>query len=82
MDETVLRQAGFSQAKARALITLSQCVEKNLLPLDAWIDAPVADEISARLLEVRGIDPWTISCALLRGFGFLDGSLHGDAAVR
>lgn len=82
MDETTLRQAGFSQAKARTLIALSQCVEQNLLPLDAWIDALVVDEISARLLEMRGIGPWTISYALLRGFGFLDGSLHGDAAVR
>lgn len=82
MDETTLRHAGFSQAKAQTLIALSQGVEQNLLPLDMWADAPPADEINARLLHVRGIGPWTISYALLRGFGFLDGSLHGDAAVR
>ncbi len=82
MDEASLRQAGFSQAKARTLIALSQCIEQNLLPLDAWTEAPPVDVIRAQLLLVRGIGPWTISYALLRGFGHLDGSLHGDVAVR
>jgi DNA-3-methyladenine glycosylase II len=40
------------------------------------------DEIRARLLALKGIGPWTVDYALLRGFGWLDGSLHGDAAVR
>jgi DNA-3-methyladenine glycosylase II len=31
---------------------------------------------------VSGIGPWTVYYALLRGFGWLDGSLHGDAGVR
>lgn len=29
-----------------------------------------------------GIGPWTLNYTLLRGFGWLDGSLHGDVAVR
>ncbi|AJP48985.1 hypothetical protein PG1C_12245 [Rugosibacter aromaticivorans] len=87
IDEAALRRAGFSQAKARTLIVLSQAIEQNRLPLDAWVNAPIvdtplADEMSRQLLEVHGIGPWTVSYALLRGFGFLDGSLHGDAAVR
>ena len=56
------------------------------LPLDAWaIDPPVSslvEVIREKLSAVRGIGPWTINYALLRGFGWLDGSLHGDAAVR
>lgn len=31
---------------------------------------------------MRGIGPWTVDYVLLRGYGWLDGSLHGDATVR
>ncbi|MFT6552722.1 MAG: DNA-3-methyladenine glycosylase II [Zhongshania marina] len=33
-------------------------------------------------MAIRGIGPWTVNYVLLRGFGYLDGSLHGDVAVR
>ena len=57
------------------------------IPLDAWLDAARkgaldAEEVRGTLSAIRGIGPWTISYALLRGFGHLDGSLHGDVAVR
>lgn len=78
-----LRQAGFSNSKAQAILTLSQMVQQNLLPLDKWIGEQLpVDEIRECLLSVRGIGSWTVNYALLRGFGWLDGSLHGDAAVR
>lgn len=78
-----LRQAGFSQTKARTLCTLGHMVRENQLPLQAWVaEATPVDEIRTRLLEVRGVGPWTVNYALLRGFGWLDGSLEGDAAVR
>jgi len=78
-----LRQAGFSQAKAQTLMTLSRMVLEQQLPLDAWNrNVPPVDEIRERLLSVRGVGPWTVNYALLRGFGWLDGSLHGDAGVR
>ncbi len=38
--------------------------------------------IAEALAAIKGIGPWTISYTLLRGYGWLDGSLHGDAAVR
>lgn len=82
LSEPDLRQAGFSQAKAQTLIALSRMVQENQLPLDAWIATLPVDEIREQLLRVRGIGPWTINYALLRGFGWLDGSLHGDVAVR
>lgn len=82
LDETVLRAAGFSQTKAGSLLTLSRQVQAGLLPLEAWtVELPV-EHIREALLRVRGIGPWTVNYALLRGFGWLDGSLHGDAAVR
>lgn len=77
-----LRNAGFSAAKTRTLLALSAEVANDTLPLDAWLDALPMAEIEARLLAVRGIGPWTVNYTLLRGFGWLDGSLHGDAAVR
>lgn len=41
-----------------------------------------AETVRAALARIRGIGPWTIDYTLLRGFGWLDGSLHGDVAVR
>lgn len=82
MSEAELRQAGFSQAKARTMIELSHSVKENLLPLDEWTVTLPVEEMREKLLQVRGIGPWTINYALLRGFGWLDGSLHGDVAVR
>jgi len=82
MTEADLRQAGLSQTKARTLIGLSQLVEDNLLPLEEWSVTMPVKEMEEKLLLVSGIGPWTINYALLRGFGWLDGSLHGDVAVR
>lgn len=82
LDQASLRRAGFSQTKAETLLTLSRGIEAVEFPLDAWSASLPVDEIRRRLLSVRGIGPWTVDYALLRGFGWLDGSLHGDAAVR
>lgn len=82
MSEADLRQAGFSQTKAQTLLLLSREVLANRLPLENWArDLPI-DEIRDKLLALRGIGPWTVNYALLRGFAWLDGSLHGDVAVR
>jgi DNA-3-methyladenine glycosylase II len=52
------------------------------LPLDNWQANLSVNDIHERLLAIRGIGPWTVNYTLLRGFGWLDGSLHGDVAVR
>lgn len=82
LDEDQLRGAGFSRTKARTLLNLIALVEQGGLPLDEWADAPPVEAIRTRLLAVRGIGPWTVSYTLLRGYAALDGSLHGDVAVR
>ncbi|CAI10203.1 DNA-3-methyladenine glycosylase family protein [Aromatoleum aromaticum] len=82
LNEADLRSAGFSQAKAQTLIRLGRLVAEDELPLNTWIATLPVDEIRERLMRVRGIGPWTIDYALLRGFGWLDGSLHGDVVVR
>mgnify|MGYP000007481208 FL=1 len=82
LDEDVLGQAGFSRAKSQTLLRLAREVVEGRLPLDQWqADAP-AEVIAEHLLALKGIGPWTVDYALLRGFARLDGSLHGDAAVR
>ncbi|UCH48479.1 MAG: DNA-3-methyladenine glycosylase 2 family protein [Betaproteobacteria bacterium] len=82
MTEAELRSLGFSKSKALTLLALSRLIEDGALPLERWLDAPQENEIREQLLSIRGIGPWTVSYALLRGFGCLDGSLHGDVAVR
>ena len=82
LNEPALHAAGLSRSKAQTLLSLARLVAEGHLPLDAWRDGTPADEIRERLLAVRGIGPWTVNYTLLRGFAHLDGSLHGDAAVR
>lgn len=82
LGATQLHRAGFSRAKAQALSMLSHEVAANLLPLETWTATMPVDEMREQLLRLRGIGPWTVDYTLLRGFGWLDGSLHGDAAVR
>lgn len=77
-----LRQAGFSQSKAQALLTVSQMAVSGELELHDTQKEPPIEQIRQQLLEIRGIGPWTVNYVLLRGYGWLDGSLHGDAAVR
>jgi DNA-3-methyladenine glycosylase II len=82
LTEADLRAAGFSANKAQTLITVSAKVLSGELPLDAWQENLPVDMLRERLLDIRGIGPWTVNYTLLRGFGWLDGSLHGDVAVR
>ncbi len=79
LGEDGMRRCGFSGGKARTLAEIARRVRDGGLNLDPT--RPAA-ELERELLDVPGIGPWTISYTLLRGFGWLDGSLHGDAAVR
>lgn len=79
----MLGQAKFSRAKTQTILTVSQMVCAGELPLDEWQGEPInAERIHAQLLAIRGIGPWTANYTLLRGFGWADGSLQGDVAVR
>ncbi|WP_174875672.1 DNA-3-methyladenine glycosylase family protein [Vogesella oryzae] len=82
MDEASLRGAGFTQGKAQTLLRLAAVAASGELPLATWQFAPDAAAIGKQLGAIRGIGPWTIGYTLLRGFAWLDGSLHGDVAVR
>ncbi|MGZ3184793.1 MAG: DNA-3-methyladenine glycosylase family protein [Telluria sp.] len=69
----------FSGAKAETLLRVSRMVADGELPLDREADLDTTRE---RLLAIKGIGPWTVNYALLRGWGYPDCSLHGDVAVR
>lgn len=79
LDIEQLTSRKFSRAKAETLLRLARLVADGTLNLarDADLDAT-----STRLLAVKGIGPWTVNYALLRGYAYPDCSLQGDVAVR
>ncbi len=79
LDLDHLTSRKFSGAKAETLLRFARLVADGTLPLDRS-DDPAG--VSERLLAVKGIGPWTVNYALLRGWGYADCSLHGDVAVR
>ena len=77
INELLIRK--FSRAKAETLLRLAQLVDSGALVLTRGDDVAA---ISESLLAVKGIGPWTVNYALLRGYGYPDCSLHGDVAIR
>ena len=71
----------FSRAKADTVLRLASLVDAGALSLELPPSGDVA-AISQALLAVKGIGPWTVNYALLRGYGYADCSLHGDVAIR
>lgn len=82
LSSDTLRAAGLSATKAATIQAISRAVIEGTLPLDEWTAGTPAAPIREHLLRLKGIGPWTADYTLLRGYGWLDGSLHGDAAVR
>lgn len=82
MGEQALRSAGLSRTKARTMRVLSERIEAGELPLAPGDGSPDVEDIRARLQAIRGVGPWTVNYALMRGFGWLDGSMEGDLGVR
>jgi DNA-3-methyladenine glycosylase II len=81
LDIEQLTSRKFSRAKAETLLRLARLVADGELELELDPSGDPA-EIGERLLAVKGIGPWTVNYALLRGYGYPDCSLHGDVAVR
>jgi DNA-3-methyladenine glycosylase II len=78
-DEMTSRK--FSRSKADTLLRLATLVDSGALDL-AITPGRGVDDIAEELLAIKGIGPWTVNYALLRGYGYADCSLHGDVAVR
>lgn len=71
----------FSRAKAETLLRLARLVDDGELSLELPASGEV-EAVSQALLNIKGIGPWTVNYALLRGYGYADCSLHGDVAIR
>ena len=86
LEPAALQARKYSRAKAETLIRLAQLVAAGSLPLEQWrstsVGAADVQVMERELLAIKGIGPWTVNYVLLRGFGVVDCSLHGDAAVR
>ncbi len=82
IDDNTLKQVGFSAAKITALKSLCLALSQQEIDLSLNSAPEHIANISEKLLNIKGIGPWTVSYTLLRGFNYLDGSLHGDVAVR
>lgn len=78
-DIATYRDSGYSNSKATTIQRVAALLVAGKLSLSLNDDP---QEIAKHLLAVKGVGPWTVSYTLLRGFGYLDGSLHGDVAVR
>ncbi|AJQ96595.1 DNA-3-methyladenine glycosylase 2 [Gynuella sunshinyii] len=81
MDPADIKGCGFSNAKIQALMRLNEWIQATPT-LPNTLTTETAKQLNEQLLSIKGIGPWTVSYALLRGFNWLDGSLHGDVAVR
>ncbi len=79
LDPADLTSRKFSRSKADTLLRLARMVDDGELTLERGDDIARA---GAALLAVKGIGPWTVNYALLRGYGYADCSLHGDVAIR
>jgi len=81
-DAETLKACGFSRSKAECLLTVARlCLDETLLP-EIHTAQPDLEALRKSLLEIRGLGPWSVHYALLRGYAWMDGSLHGDVAVR
>ncbi|WP_323860545.1 DNA-3-methyladenine glycosylase family protein [Xenorhabdus szentirmaii] len=77
-----LCQCGFSAGKANALLNICHLIDSGILVLTIPESENEIKLLTEKLLSIKGIGMWTVNYALLRGFNYLNGSLHGDVAVR
>jgi DNA-3-methyladenine glycosylase II len=79
--DAALRGAGLSGAKAAALKDLARhVIERRLVP--ARLPGASDDEISAMLLPVRGIGPWSVHMFLMFALARPDVLPVGDLGIR
>jgi 3-methyladenine DNA glycosylase/8-oxoguanine DNA glycosylase len=76
-----MRSAGLSGSKQAAITDLARKIEDGTVPLDD-VDSLSDDELEARLVQVRGIGPWTAEMFLMFQLGRLDVWPVDDYGVR
>jgi DNA-3-methyladenine glycosylase II len=81
LPEGAMRAAGVSGPKAAAIADLSRKVADGTVPLGD-VDSLSDDELKARLVQVRGIGPWTAEMFLIFQLRRLDVWPVDDYGVR
>jgi 3-methyladenine DNA glycosylase/8-oxoguanine DNA glycosylase len=82
MDESILRGAGLSATKARALKEAATRVLDGTLPSLASLVASTDDEIVEALTQIRGVGPWTAHMLLIFRLGRPDVLPTADYGIR
>lgn len=81
LPEGAMRAAGVSGAKVAAILDLARKIEDGTVPL-ADVDTLTDDELVGRLVQVRGIGPWTAEMFLIFQLRRLDVWPVDDYGVR
>lgn len=78
----VLRAAGLSQTKSRAIYAAADAIQHGTLDLSPTLSPADAAAALAQLETIPGIGPWTTAIVALRGFGHLEVLPDGDAGLQ
>lgn len=78
----VLRGAGLSEAKTRAVQDLARQRLAGVVPSLAEARRMDDADLVAQLVQVRGVGPWTVQMFLMFGLGRLDVLPTGDLGVQ
>ncbi|HEX6369353.1 MAG TPA: Ada metal-binding domain-containing protein [Longimicrobium sp.] len=79
LDYADLTSRRFSGRKAEYLIDIARMIASGELDIDA--ERGMATAAERRLLDVRGLGPWSVQYFLMRGCGFADCVPVGDAGL-
>lgn len=80
LDVEKLGALKFSRSKAEYLLAAARAVHSGAIALDSLRNLSASH--AARMLSaIRGIGPWTVQYAFLRGIGFADCLPSGDAGL-
>ena len=82
MENEALRGAGLAYAKVRSIKDLASKTIDGSLPTAAALKRVPDDEIMNRLVQVKGVGPWTVHMLLIFYLGRPDVLPVGDLGVR
>lgn len=79
LDYDDLTRRRFSRRKAEYLVDTARMIAAGELRIDD--DGEMATTLERRMLDVRGLGPWSVQYFLMRGRGFADCVPVGDAGL-
>jgi AraC family transcriptional regulator of adaptative response / DNA-3-methyladenine glycosylase II len=80
LDYGDLTSRRFSRRKAEYVIDTARLIASGALNVDGG-EREMAPALERRLLDVRGLGPWSVQYLLMRGYGFADCVPAGDAGL-